>query len=92
MVGLKELAMRDHLRHPTIHHNTQVLTTGSTGDRVAILQRVLGQEVTGIMTAEDTMLVIEFQRYHQLVPDGLVGPATWKVVAALYNQLISEEG
>lgn len=48
-----------------------------------IVQKVIGLTGSGVdgkYGANTKGLVIEFQREHGLVPDGEVGPATWKVI------------
>ena len=91
MTGLKELAARDQARAPTLGKGEAVIKLGSTGDRVAILQRVLGQPCTGVMSQDDVRLLVELQKFYpdELVADGYAGPATWRIIAKLYNDLLS---
>lgn len=45
---------------------------------VSIVQKKLGMEATGTFNARLEALVRAFQRTEKLVPDGIVGPKTWK--------------
>jgi peptidoglycan hydrolase-like protein with peptidoglycan-binding domain len=54
------------------------LRRGNGGDVVAALQRALGLPADGVFGAQTEAVVRAFQRSRQLVPDGIVGPATWK--------------
>jgi hypothetical protein len=56
------------------------LRRGATGDAVKTLQGQLGADADGYFGPRTEALVREFQREHGLVPDGIVGPATWKVI------------
>lgn len=47
-------------------------------DLVSLVQRKLRVETTGIFNARLEALVRDFQRGAQLVPDGIVGPKTWR--------------
>jgi peptidoglycan hydrolase-like protein with peptidoglycan-binding domain len=38
--------------------------------------------VSGIFDADTEAAVREFQRNHDLVPDGIVGPRTWAAIVA----------
>jgi N-acetyl-anhydromuramyl-L-alanine amidase AmpD len=56
---------------------------GSAGPFVQILQERLGlKPADGIFGAQTEAAVRAFQRDHQLVPDGIVGPKSW----ALFDQ------
>jgi hypothetical protein len=55
---------------------------GSTGDDVRRLQLALQLEpADGIFGADTEAAVRAFQRGHDLVPDGIVGPRSWQVIA-----------
>ncbi len=56
------------------------LRRGMNGDLVKQLQRKLRIDDDGIFGADTEVAVREFQRSHSLVPDGIVGPKTWRVL------------
>jgi peptidoglycan hydrolase-like protein with peptidoglycan-binding domain len=56
------------------------LRRGARGDDVKLLQGKIGAGGDGIFGAQTEAAVREFQRGHGLVPDGVVGPATWDKV------------
>ena|ERR1700747_1264374 len=66
------------------------ISLGSTGDDVKRLQRALGRQllaapfgpITGVFDATLENDVKSFQSANGLVPDGVVGPATWAVLPA----------
>jgi hypothetical protein len=53
------------------------LRRGKTGDVVAQLQTKLGLDADGKFGPKTEAAVRVFQRNHNLVPDGIVGPKTW---------------
>lgn len=53
------------------------LVEGARGERVRWLQRILGISVDGQFGPLTRSAVIEFQKNHQLSPDGVVGPRTF---------------
>ncbi|MEQ8754663.1 MAG: N-acetylmuramoyl-L-alanine amidase [Coleofasciculus sp. G1-WW12-02] len=63
-----------------------ILREGDTGPRVKELQQILSAQgfkvgpIDGIFGAGTTDAVVLFQKFHGLDADGLVGPATWKVL------------
>lgn len=60
------------------HAGRPTLLRGSAGPFVAELQRRLGLAQTdGIFGPMTEAAVRRFQRLHQLVPDGIVGPKSW---------------
>lgn len=67
----------------------ETLTLGSTGPNVKLIQSLLNQigynagTVDGIFGPQTQQAVIAFQRNNGLVPDGIVGPATWNVFEGL---------
>jgi peptidoglycan hydrolase-like protein with peptidoglycan-binding domain len=56
------------------------LKRGSTGPRVAQVQRWLGIEADQIFGPATRRAVKRFQRRHELAADGIVGPATWRAL------------
>ncbi len=76
-----------HLTDPT--HSTAGRTTirhGSEGYSVELIQRLLGLDVDGNFGRATEKAVIEYQKSHGLVPDGIVGPATWGAIEQDSNQ------
>jgi len=57
-----------------------VVKPGSRGVNVEKLQRALHISVDGIYGRGTTKFVKRFQRKHNLKADGIVGPATWRVL------------
>ena len=55
----------------------KVLKKGSRGEEVKTLQRALHLYVDGIFGEKTEKTVIEFQKVHGLVADGIVGAKTW---------------
>lgn len=55
-----------------------VLKEGSEGIDVGYLQRMLAVPESGVFDAVTKAAVIEFQKRYGLVPDGRVGPYTWR--------------
>lgn len=60
--------------------NRPTLRRGATGAHVARLQQLLGVAGPDTFGPRTEAAVREFQRQHGLVPDGIVGPKTWKVL------------
>jgi peptidoglycan hydrolase-like protein with peptidoglycan-binding domain len=56
------------------------LRRGDKGELVMTVQRSCGVEPTGDFDAKTEAAVRQFQREHDLVPDGIVGPKTWAVL------------
>jgi hypothetical protein len=56
------------------------LRRGDTGPMVQALQAKLGVEGPATFGPKTEAAVREFQRAHGLVPDGIVGPATWALL------------
>lgn len=54
-----------------------LLSQGSTGDAVALLQEALGIEADGIFGTITADAVRGYQQTHGLEVDGIVGPQTW---------------
>lgn len=60
------------------------LRRGATGDLVIELQSVLRlPRVDGVFGPKTESAVRTFQREHNLVPDGIVGPKTWQALDAI---------
>jgi len=53
------------------------LRRGSTGDSVKQVQAMLKVAADGVFGPNSEAAVRDFQRKHDLVPDGIVGPGTW---------------
>lgn len=76
---------------------TIALSVGSSGDNVRILQLRLNRisdnyplipkvaAIDGIFAEDTEAAVVEFQKIFGLVPDGIVGSATWYTVNRIYN-------
>ena len=74
-----------------------VLKEGDTGKEVELIQRRLNRisvnypgipripEVDGFFDRKTTEAVIKFQEVFGLLPDGLVGKATWNEIQFIYN-------
>lgn len=62
------------------------LRRGDKGEAVRVLQSGLGVGVDGVFGPGTEAAVRDFQRKHNLVPDGIVGPKCW---AALPNAAIA---
>lgn len=56
------------------------LRRGASGDDVKSVQARVGVPADGAFGAQTEAAVRAFQRLHDLVPDGIVGPATWKAI------------
>lgn len=56
------------------------LRRGALGEWVKHIQAQCGVKVDGHFGANTEAALREFQRSHGLVPDGIVGPKTWKVL------------
>lgn len=59
------------------------LRRGATGELVKQLQAKVGLAVDGNFGPKTEAAVRAFQNAHDLVPDGIVGPATWAALDAL---------
>lgn len=69
------------------------LRRGANGDLVRTIQASCGVNVDGTYGALTEAAVRRFQRDHELVPDGIVGPKTWSafdVVGNLQRNLMSD--
>ena len=56
--------------------STMLLHRGSHGSTIAAVQRALGITADGVYGAATRRAVMEFQREHGLIVDGIVGPQT----------------
>lgn len=62
----------------------ETLRRGMNGELVRVLQgKLTVLPVDGIFGADTEVAVREFQRGHSLVPDGIVGPRTWRELDAV---------
>ena len=79
----------------------RVLTQGSSGESVAIMQRYLNTIArvytsiptvtpTGYFGSETKQAVIAFQRIFGIPPTGVVALGTWNKIASVYDDVISE--
>jgi hypothetical protein len=68
------------------------LKRGSTGTRVAKVQRWLGLEPDRIFGPATRRAVKRFQRRHGLTADGIVGPATWRALKRANARPASRSG
>jgi peptidoglycan hydrolase-like protein with peptidoglycan-binding domain len=59
------------------------LRRGAMNDFVKTLQQKLNIVIDGTFGPNTEAAVREFQRQHQLIPDGIVGPVTWKIIDLL---------
>lgn len=61
-------------------NNRPTLRRGSQGDSVKEVQKkvgIIGSDIDGRFGPATEAAVRRFQRDHELVPDGIVGPNTW---------------
>ena len=56
---------------------------GTSNELVAVVQNALFLQATGLFDAQTEAKVREFQRKSGLVPDGIVGPASWAALDRL---------
>ena len=61
------------------------LRRGASGDLVRTVQVGCGVEADGMFGALTEAAVRRFQRAHELVPDGIVGPKTWRALDSTGN-------
>lgn len=66
------------------------LKKNSTGEQVKILQAHLGLSVDGKFGPATESVVKEFQKSHNLVADGIVGPKTWEALGVTNPRYIDE--
>lgn len=104
-----ELVRDAPVRSPTPSYPGEPLRIGSTGGAVRTLQVRLNRissdypaipkitPLDGVFATETDAAVREFQRIFDLTEDGIVGPATWYRIAAIYTAVkdlaeLSSEG
>jgi peptidoglycan hydrolase-like protein with peptidoglycan-binding domain len=63
------------------------LRRGATGSLVRLVQRAVGVDVDGDFGRRTEAAVRLFQRNRSMVPDGIVGPKTWRAVDARLAEL-----
>lgn len=72
------------ISHPVIpfidSHARPTLRRGSRGDAVKIVQTAVGVGADGVFGPATEAAVRQFQREHNLVPDGIVGPKSWALI------------
>ncbi len=56
------------------------LRRGARGEAVKIVQLAVGANADGVFGPSTEAAVRAFQREHQLVPDGIVGPKSWALI------------
>ena len=69
-----------------------VLKIGSTGPRVAAVQKWLGLSVDRVYGPATKRAVKRFQRRHRLTADGIVGPATWAALKRAHARSARSSG
>ena len=62
------------------------LRRGAVGDLVRLVQRACGADEDAHFGAKTEAAVREFQRRHELVADGIVGPKTWRLIDQALQQ------
>ena len=68
--------------------NMQTVKLGSRGNDVKTLQQILKiTPADGIYGNGTFQKVKEFQKQYNLVQDGIVGPATWRILVSLTNDM-----
>jgi peptidoglycan hydrolase-like protein with peptidoglycan-binding domain len=66
---------------PVDDQGRETLRRGDSGEEVKTVQKAVGaQPVDGQFGAKTESKVREFQRSHDLVADGIVGPRTWSII------------
>jgi hypothetical protein len=69
-----------------------VLKVGSTGPRVAAIQKWLGLSVDRVYGPATKRAVKRFQRRHGLNADGIVGPVTWSALKSAHARAARTHG
>ncbi|HEY1458071.1 MAG TPA: peptidoglycan-binding protein [Solirubrobacteraceae bacterium] len=77
---------------PTTTEHTVVLSAGSEGRQVRLLQQALGIGVDGIFGSETESAVRQFQASRGLTVDGIVGPETTAALSSGAHTLGSAQG
>jgi penicillin-insensitive murein endopeptidase len=79
--GLSQFVNGHHNHfHVRLRMKDGMIKMGDRGSDVAEVQSKLGLEADGRFGVVTQHAVEEFQAEHQLTPDGIVGPATWKAL------------
>lgn len=65
---------------PANHPPRPTLRRGAADELVKIVQRKCAVAADGVFGARTEAAVRAFQRLHELVPDGIVGPKTWALL------------
>ena len=68
-----------------------VVRRGSRGPHVSIVQTAIGVTSDGIFGPATERAVIDWQRRHGLVPDGIVGRLTWATIVATVQTLTTRQ-
>ena len=87
---------------PIVSYNGVVLSRGSSGERVELLQRYLNAiaevytdvpqvDAIGIFGPQTYNAVFEFQGLFGLQQDGIVGEATWQMLLDVYESTLRRE-
>ncbi|WP_100487015.1 glycoside hydrolase domain-containing protein [Sporolactobacillus pectinivorans] len=81
-VDLKRKAARpDSIQQSTIvPYPGQLIRRGSKGKDIVSIQNAVGVRADGIFGLKTEQAVINYQKRHDLIPDGIVGPKTWSVM------------
>ena len=66
----------------------KIIKKGSKGDAVKTLQRALNITIDGDFGLKTEAAVKEFQKAHNLIADGIVGPNTWKVLGIIDDRCV----
>ena len=64
----------------------KTIRKGDTGEEVKVLQSIIGVTADGIFGPVTESRVKEWQREHNLFPDGIVGPKTWAILNTINPQ------
>jgi N-acetyl-anhydromuramyl-L-alanine amidase AmpD len=71
---------------PVDDQGRETLRRGDSGEDVKTVQKAVGAEpIDGQFGAKTESKVREFQRQHQLVADGIVGPRTWSIIVDILH-------
>ncbi|MFA5527564.1 MAG: peptidoglycan-binding protein, partial [Peptostreptococcales bacterium] len=79
----------------------RILQVGSRGTDVMEIQSLLKKigynpgQIDGIFGQQTRQAVLNFQRDNNLIPDGIIGPATWRVLTPLligYDTYVIQPG
>ena len=58
----------------------QLLKSGSRGEQVSLLQRLIGVDADGVFGPRTQAALANWQRAHGLAPDGIAGARTWEAL------------